>query len=668
MSRTVVLTETALSALQPFHFFVDDQLRISGWGPSLPRILPAITEGISLTSLVNIQRPRLVEVSYAELSAHQGMLFVLHQPDSGLLLRGQFIALPAQRALLFAGTPWLAEVGDLKKYDLALNDFAVHDATADLLQVLQHAKIALSETASLAERIRQQRMILQGILSTAADAIITINATGVIETFNPAAEQMFGWTAQEITGLDVNVLMPEPHASQHGRYLASFLSEPAHHLGGQRREVMARRRDGEDFPAELSLSCVQLADNTLFTGILRDISQRKQQDAALAEARERELRMGHEIQQSLLFGKPLRVPGLEIAAFTQPSQGIDGDFFDFFPIQPACFDVLTGDVMGKGVAAAMLGAAFKHQYTRLMTELMAPALSIGDVPCVTSVINELHNRVTPEMRRLESFITVAFVRVDLLQNQIEYINAGHPEALLFDMAGKVTELAGNHLPLGILDDELYTSTHHPFKPGDLLLQCSDGVTEARNHRNELLGKPPIIAMVGELHRLGLPAAIILQRLRQLVDQHEQSLRRSDDFTALALLRQGDILWLSQEFKRQMSELASLRSWIREHARLAEARLDALELATVEVATNIIRHARAELCDADFVARLRQHEHTIVLELCYIGDCFDPNKAPEPDFSGNSDGGFGVFIIRKSVNRVSYLHPAHQVNLVRLEIW
>lgn len=97
-------------------------------------------------------------------------------------------------------------------------------------------------------------------------------------------------------------------------------------------------------------------------------------------------------------------------------------------------------------------------------------------------------------------------------------------------------------------------------------------------------------------------------------------------------------------------------------------LDALQLAAVEVATNIIRHASAILKDADFVARLYRQKQATVLEFFYLGDRFTPSQTPEPDFSGNTDGGFGIFIIRESVKRVSYLHPASQVNLIRLEIW
>ncbi|MBE9609555.1 SpoIIE family protein phosphatase [Chitinilyticum piscinae] len=666
MTRNVQLSVTALDALFPFHFVIDQALRLQSWGPSLPRLLPELAQGQSLVEYVSIQRPKLDSLDAAQILARQHMLFVLRRRSDGLQLRGQFMPLEEQQALLFAGTPWLSDTADLKKHHLALNDFAVHDATADLLQVLQQEKTSLQETASMAERLREQRLMLQSILNTAADAIITINQHGIIETFNPAAEQMFGWQAQEVIGRNVSLLMPEPHASQHDGYIAAFLCGSGRNLLGQRREVLALRRNGESFPAELSLSSIEHSGSTHFTGILRDISRRKAQEAALEAARTRELHIGHEIQQSLLFGKPLAVPGMEIAAFTQPSQGIDGDFFDFFPIEPGCFDIVTGDVMGKGIAAAMIGAAFKHQYNRLMAELLAPALACGTTPPVCGIVNELHERITPELQRLESFVTLTFARIDLRSNRLQYVNAGHPESLLIDASGTVRQLQGEHLPIGIARNETYTPCELSFCPGDLLLIYSDGVTEARNQQGELLGKEPVIALMSALHKLGLPAAIILQRLRLLVDQHEASHRRSDDFTALAMLRCEGSRWHSQEYPRKMLALAPLRDWLLQMASLPVERLDGLILASVEVATNIIRHVSAHLVDASFVVRLSQNDSSVTVEFYYVGDTFDPGTAPEPDFSGNSEGGFGLFIIRESVDRVSYLTPAEQVNLIRLE--
>src|SRR5262249_7991660 len=94
----------------------------------------------------------------------------------------------------------------------------------------------------------------------------------------------------------------------------------------------------------------------------------------LAEARKREVEIGARIQQTLLLGQPPRdLPGIHVAALTIASQKIDGDFYDFFSHQGRLLDVLVGDVMGKGVPAALLGAAIKSQFLHALGHLVSQA-------------------------------------------------------------------------------------------------------------------------------------------------------------------------------------------------------------------------------------------------------------------------------------------------------
>lgn len=121
----------------------------------------------------------------------------------------------------------------------------------------------------------------KAVLETAVDAIITINERGMILAVNPATERMFGYTAKELIDRNVNMLMPEPYCSDHDQYLARYLNTGERHIIGIGREVAARRKDGTVFAVDLAVSEVE--PGKLFTGIIRDISDRK-----LAEARARE--------------------------------------------------------------------------------------------------------------------------------------------------------------------------------------------------------------------------------------------------------------------------------------------------------------------------------------------------------------------------------------------
>lgn len=124
---------------------------------------------------------------------------------------------------------------------------------------------------------------LQAIIHNAMDGIITINEAGQILGFNPAAEQIFGYTQNEIFNKNLNTLMPEPYHSEHDGYLRHYLETgEAKILGVCGREVVATRKNGEQFPMELSASEMNLGGQRYFVGIIRDITERKQAEEKIA--------------------------------------------------------------------------------------------------------------------------------------------------------------------------------------------------------------------------------------------------------------------------------------------------------------------------------------------------------------------------------------------------
>jgi diguanylate cyclase (GGDEF)-like protein/PAS domain S-box-containing protein len=124
---------------------------------------------------------------------------------------------------------------------------------------------------------------LQSIISNVMDGIITINESGEIQGFNPAAEQIFGYTQQEVTGKKLSLLMPEPNRSTHDSYLIKYLKTgQAKIIGVRGREVIAVRKNGDAFPMEMSVSEMVLGGQRYFIGIVRDITERKQAEQKIA--------------------------------------------------------------------------------------------------------------------------------------------------------------------------------------------------------------------------------------------------------------------------------------------------------------------------------------------------------------------------------------------------
>jgi PAS domain S-box-containing protein len=136
----------------------------------------------------------------------------------------------------------------------------------------------------------------RAIVDTAVDAIAVIDEGGRISAFNPAAERLFGHTAAEVMGLNVKVLMPEPHHGAHDGYLSQYRNTGERRIIGIGRQVEGLRKDGSTFPLELSVAEWWAGDQRFFTGIMRDITERTQ-----AEQRQRLMvnELNHRVKNTL---------------------------------------------------------------------------------------------------------------------------------------------------------------------------------------------------------------------------------------------------------------------------------------------------------------------------------------------------------------------------------
>lgn len=133
----------------------------------------------------------------------------------------------------------------------------------------------------------RERTHIEAILEAAVDAVITIDEQGIIQSVNPAVERLFAYPPADLIGRNVSMLMPQPHRERHDQYLAHYLRTGEAKVIGKGRELEALRRDGTTFPIELTLSEVRIGGRGLFTGFIRDISQRKQAEKALRESQAR---------------------------------------------------------------------------------------------------------------------------------------------------------------------------------------------------------------------------------------------------------------------------------------------------------------------------------------------------------------------------------------------
>jgi PAS domain S-box-containing protein len=139
--------------------------------------------------------------------------------------------------------------------------------------------LGVSEDITERKQAEQQRLASEAkyraIIDTAVDGIIVIDEHRIVQAFNPAAEKMFGYTAEEVVGRNIAMLMPEPYRSRHDTYVTNYITTGKAKIIGIGREVQGLRRNGEIFPVDLSVTEWYAEGVRYFTGILRDISDKK---------------------------------------------------------------------------------------------------------------------------------------------------------------------------------------------------------------------------------------------------------------------------------------------------------------------------------------------------------------------------------------------------------
>jgi PAS domain S-box-containing protein len=180
----------------------------------------------------------------------------------------------------------------------------IKDAKGDPVSRVAYA-LDITELRQAQEEIKLNAEWLKSVIATTQDAVVSIDRQARVVLFNPAAENMFGYTSNEIVGNKVNILMADPYASEHDEYIARYERTRAAHVIGTVRTVMAKRKTGELFPIEISVAEIVTDQQVPYVAFIRDISENSRLQAQLVE-NERlaaigstAAKLGHEIANPL---------------------------------------------------------------------------------------------------------------------------------------------------------------------------------------------------------------------------------------------------------------------------------------------------------------------------------------------------------------------------------
>ncbi len=345
-----------------------------------------------------------------------------------------------------------------------------HDITARM-----HFQEALIESE------KRTRLIIESSMN----AIVIMDSYGIIIDWNRRAEKMFGWSREEAVGqrLDDLIIPPRFHIA-HREGLRAFLQTGVGPMLNKLTETAAIRRDGTEFPVELSVSPLKLGNAYVFSGFIHDISSRKAAEEQIRQAQvnlaitQNEIRIAQQIQATLSPSVPITTPELEVTGTCLPADKVGGDYFDYFFRNETELEMVIADVSGHSIGPALFMVEARSAIRAQTDASATPA----------DTLQALNNFLFADLNQSDYFITLFYAQIDVGKRQMRYANAGHPPPLLLNRRKKeFKELDAEGLLLGIRKNIIFEEKTIDLESGDLILFYTDGLTEAENADKNFFG-------------------------------------------------------------------------------------------------------------------------------------------------------------------------------------
>lgn len=343
------------------------------------------------------------------------------------------------------------------------------------------------------------------IIESSLNAIVIMDSYGIVTDWNQQAEVMFGWLANEAIGQRLDeLIMPQRFRHSHRQGLRTFLETGKGPILNRQVEQIAKRRDGSEFPVELSVSPLKLGNTYIFSGFIHDISSRKRAERKIRQAQvdlavaQNEMKIAQQIQAGLSPTGSIKTSELEVTGVCLPADKVGGDYYDYFYRDDTHLDLVIADVSGHSIGPGLF-----------MVETRS-ALRVQTDPAVmpAETLTVLNDFLFKDLDRADYFISLFYLQVDLVQERICYANAGHPPPLLFNrFTTQFTELDADGLLVGIQSDVIFEQKSALLTQGDIILFYTDGIIEAENVDQEFFGIERVKAILCQ-HAAEKPDAII----------------------------------------------------------------------------------------------------------------------------------------------------------------
>jgi phosphoserine phosphatase RsbU/P len=366
------------------------------------------------------------------------------------------------------------------------------------------------------------------IIESSMNAIVIMDSYGIISDWNHQAEQMFGWSRTEAIGQRLDELViPARFHKAYRQGLHAFLQTGVAPILNTQTEQVALRRDGTEFPVELSVSPLKLGNAYSFSGFIYDISGRKVAEQQIRQAHvnlaiaQNEIKIAQQIQATLSPSAAIKSDDFEITGFCLPADKVGGDYFDYFFRKETQLDIVIADVSGHSIGPAMFMVETRSAI-RAQTNLLATP---------SETLEVLNKFLFEDLDQSDYFITLFYLQYNIHTQRLRFANAGHPPPLLLNQSQKeIKELDAEGLILGVKRNVIFEEKTTMLVTGDLILLYTDGLIEAENADKEFFGLERVKAVF--LQNAEESPQTIIDSLFAELRQFSQRTAFDDDITLM----------------------------------------------------------------------------------------------------------------------------------------
>lgn len=378
----------------------------------------------------------------------------------------------------------LGEEAAIESLKSGATDYVLKSRLSRLVPAVQRALTEAQERAKQRQTERQLEVAhaeiekraedYRNLFNSIRDVIVVADHNRTILHVNqPALHDIFGYESPEVIGENSRILYARNDDYESTGKEVFDATTP---VKGKLVELHFKRKNGEVFIGELyAMKRLDRFGNvTGNISIFRDISERKKAEADLRESELRRMQLqvelvyAAEIQAKLLPRLYPDFHNFEMAARCLPAKQVGGDYYDWQKVSPTVFNLTLGDVMGKGMAAAMLMATVR-------AALHAVTLYNRPAKAVHLAGKALHE----DLENSESFVTLFHAQLDTSTRKLSFVDCGHGYVFIRRANGAVETLNPRGLPLGVQAEEVYQEGEVRFGKGDVMVLYSDGLVDAR---------------------------------------------------------------------------------------------------------------------------------------------------------------------------------------------